>query len=108
VVELDLSPQLRCAARQQARDMGRRRELGHAGIDGSEFLERADMAEYEGVPRAELLAVGQADATAVVDEWEASTAHCTELHESDLHEVGAGVFQTQDTLWWVLTVGTRR
>lgn len=107
-VELDLSPQLRCAARKQARDMARQRELDHRGLDGSDFLQRADMAEYEGIPRAQLLAVGWADAPATVDQWRASGPHCPELHQRDYHEVGAGVFQTQDTLWWVLTLGSRR
>lgn len=108
VVELDLSPELRCAARQQARDMARQRELVHEGLDGTEFLQRADMAEYAGIPRSELLAVGWADAPAAVDAWRASETHCVELHQRDYHEVGAGVFQTQDTFWWVLTLGTRR
>lgn len=108
IVELDLSPELRCAARKQARDMARQRELVHRGLDGSEFLQRADQAEYAGIPRAELLAVGWADAPATIDAWRGSDVHCPQLHQRDFHEVGAGVFRTQNTLWWVLTLGTRR
>ncbi len=107
-VELDLSPELRCAARKQVRDMARVGELSHTGVDRSEFVERADMADYAGIPRAELLAVGYADAPATIEQWRESQVHCESIHAGDHDDVGAGVFQTQDTLWWVLTLGTRR
>lgn len=107
-VILDLSPELRCAARKQARDMARQGELSHTGNDSSDFPERAAQADYEGIPRAEILAVGYGDAPAVFDQWVASEEHCPVVYDRENDEVGAGVFQTQDTLWWVLTLGTRR
>jgi len=107
-VELDLSPTLRCIARKQARDMARLGELTHDGADGSTPLARADLADYEGILRAELLAVGWSDAPKVFEQWRGSQAHCEALFQRSNDEVGAGVFQTQDTLWWVLTLGTRR
>lgn len=98
-VILDLAPELRCAARKQARDMARQGELGHVGSDSSEFPERAADAGYAGIPRAEILAVGFGDAPAVFDQWVTSEEHCPVVYDRDNDEVGAGVFQTQDTLW---------
>lgn len=105
---LELSPELRCMARKQVRDMARLGELTHDGVDGTDFIDRALESGYAGIPRAEVLAVGYSNSTNVFDQWAQSKEHCQALHARDSDEIGAGVFQTQDTFWWVVTTGTFR
>lgn len=105
---LELSPELRCAARKQSRDMARLGELTHVGVDGSEFIDRALDAGYEGIPRTEILAVGYTSSEEVFEQWAASEDHCRALYAQDSDQIGAGVFKTQSTLWWVVTIGAYR
>jgi uncharacterized protein YkwD len=107
-VELDRIPELRCAARRQARDMARQRELTHEGVDATDFPERAHLAGYGGIPRAELLAVAIEDPAEVVARWLASEEHCEVVRDRSNEDAHAGVFETQATRWWVLLFGTRR
>jgi uncharacterized protein YkwD len=110
VADVELSPELRCAARVHATDLSEHGTLSHDGSDGSTTLTRVDRAEYLGLPRSEVLAADFDDPQAVLDAWLSNPAHCDALFEAQIDEIGIGYAETfrGDTSAWVLLTGQQR
>ena len=116
VPDLELAPELRCAARRHAVDQAETvaqngaGTLSHDGSDGSSTLSRVDLAQYPGVPSHELLAGDFLDAQAVVDAWLESPAECEALLSSTAAEFGPGFARSQGggVTAWVLLIGELR
>lgn len=110
VAEVELSPALRCAARVHSTDLSQRGALSHDGSDGSTTLTRVDRAEYDGLPRHEVMAADFDDPQAVLNAWLDNPAHCEAVFEAQIDEIGIGHAQTfrGGASAWVLLTGQQR
>jgi uncharacterized protein YkwD len=109
-LELELVPELRCAARIHAKDLSRTGELTHEGSDGRSTLERVAEAGYPDFPRHELLAADYLLAQEVVDAWMAEPDHCRAILDGDIEHAGPGAHEQADgsRIAWVLVTGEPR
>ena len=109
-LDLALSPELRCAARLQARDMAEHARLSHEGSDGSVAVERAALAGYDDLARYELLALDYDTVGGVLDAWLLDPEHCAALLETGLDHAGPGSVQDPDSgvIAWVLLLGAEK
>jgi len=110
VPDLEVAPELRCAARRHAVDQSEGGTLSHTGNDGSSTLSRIDLAQYAGVPSHELLAGDFLDPQAVLEAWLASPTECEALLSSTAAEFGPGFARSEDgrVATWVLMIGELR
>ena len=110
VPDLQVAPALRCAARLHATYLADAQQLSHEGDGGSSTLARVDRAEYDGIPKHELLAADFTDPSAVLDAWLQSPSHCRALYDPMLVELGIGYAQSfqGDAAAWVLLTGQPR
>lgn len=108
-IAVALSPELRCAAREQSRVLAHNRRLDHVGSEDRELVERFYDAGYEGIPRAELLHRFEWDPEQVVDAWLGDPESCRALLDREVDEIGVGLFALRGSKpYWVVTLGTRR
>jgi uncharacterized protein YkwD len=110
--ELELVPELRCAARWHAGDLARAEtdELSYDGSDGSTSQSRANLSGYGGEPRYEILAADFLDAEEVLQAWIDDPQHCTYLMDRSLDHLGVGhaPSRDRDRVYWVLVMGEER
>ena len=94
------------AAQQQALDMASRRQLTHAGSDGSRAADRLASAGYEWGAVAENIARGQADLPAVMAAWARSAGHCRNALDAQFLHLGLACVQTDDKAppFWALVL----
>ena len=107
---LQLSPELRCAARIHANHLASRDRLTHEGKDETPPVLRIARAEYEGIPHYEVLAQDFEDASTVVGAWLESAPHCQAVLDPDMRDAGPGHVRTSrgDDVAWVLVLGAPR
>jgi uncharacterized protein YkwD len=110
VPDLELSPELRCAARVHATDLAESGGLEHEGSDGSTTLSRVDRAQYDGIPKHELLAADFLDPQAVLAAWLGDPSHCEPLFDPTIDAFGVGhaMSANEDAAAWVLLTGENR
>lgn len=115
---LFLVPELTCAARLQARELAQLGELSHAG-PGGDFVGRLDVAGYEGVPTAELLAIDIEPPAKAAARWLDDPESCSAvLGPSDedeqarpfADEVGVALYRDErdQIAHWVVALGQNR
>ncbi|HET6585816.1 MAG TPA: CAP domain-containing protein [Nannocystaceae bacterium] len=105
---------LRCAARAHALDMQTREYFGHDDPDGRLPWHRIADAGYSSVLATEVIAQGDVDPRALVDElWLRSDAHCGALLASEWIDVGIGHHTLAEPppdsgssapTWWVVVL----
>lgn len=78
------------AAQRHSDDLAGWGKLSHSGSDGSNFVDRAERARFDGVPRAENVAWNLATSHAVVVAWERSPGHRDNMMLGDVTDVGIG------------------
>lgn len=105
---LEFVPELRCAARRRARHAGDNNTLSPTDFDGNDPLERAYRAEYEGIPRGEVLAHGYRNAQQVVDAFLGSAEHCEVVMDRNFDDIGTGVYDFGPEPIWVVAFGRQR
>ncbi len=107
---IEISPELRCAARLHATHLAEAGTLSHEGRDGSSPLHRVTLAGYDGVPIHELLAGDFDDPLEVLQAWRDHPETCRVFHDSRVDEVGIGHAESAsgDAAAWVLLTGERR
>ena len=76
------------AARSHSADMAMRRQLSHAGGDGSSLSRRVERAGYDWSTIGENIAAGSADANAALADWMKSPGHCSNILSPEFTEVG--------------------
>jgi uncharacterized protein YkwD len=106
VARLELSPELRCAARIHATDLAVHGALVHEGSDGSSPLSRANLAGYPGLVRHELLAADYTTALSVAVGWGEDAVHCRALFDKGIAEGAIGHSRDEHggrTAWVLLT-----
>jgi uncharacterized protein YkwD len=111
VPQLTLAPALTRAAMAHARDMNANGFLEHRGSDGSQPAERVTRTGYRWQSVGENIAVGAADADAVVDGWLSSPGHCANIMSADFSEMGLAYFvdpKRRSGLYWVQVFATPR
>jgi uncharacterized protein YkwD len=107
VLELELVPELKCAARLRASEL-----LGDGPGDGDprDIFEHLIRAGYTGLPRHEITAFDFVDVEAVLEAWLASPTHCAAIVDRAIDEFGAGHARSArgDEVVWVLATGEHR
>ena len=102
---------LRCAARNQSRDMAVRNFVGHTNPDGESAAERIDKAGYVWSEAGENIAGGQTTPAEVVDGWMGSPGHCANIMHSSFTELGVGYYFDMDATYghyWTQAFGRPR
>ena len=94
------------AAQTQSLDMATRRQLTHAGSDGSHASDRLARAGYQWGAVAENIARGQTDLPAVMGAWARSTGHCRNAMEPRFQHMALACAQTDDKAppFWTLVL----
>lgn len=111
VAKLKLSPLLTRAAMAHARDMNANDFLEHRGSDGSQPAVRVTRTGYRWQSVGENIAVGAADADAVVNGWLNSPGHCGNIMSADFSEMGLAYFvdrERRSGLYWAQVFATPR
>ena len=97
------------AAAGHARDMAQRRQLAHAGSDGSTGGDRLQRAGYDWQQWAENLGLGARSVDELMRLWAASPLHCDNLMLPGLQDVGLACVEGSDRRpYWSMTLGTPR
>lgn len=78
------------AAQRHSDDLAGWGKLSHSGSDGSSFVDRAERARFDGVPRAENVAWNLPTSHAVVVAWDKSPGHRDNMMLDDVTDVGIG------------------
>ncbi len=89
---------LRCAARNQSRNLGRLDFFAHTDPNGDDVSDRVDNTGYVWQAVGENIAAGQMTPADVVDGWIDSDGHCANLMEPLFTELGVGYYyDAEDT-----------
>lgn len=106
-VEVDKA--LEMAATAHAHDLSTMEALSHTGSDGSDFVERAEMAGFQGQPIGENIAATFRLGEALVRGWIDSDAHCKVLMNPHANFVGVGLYDAEPSspyeTYWVQVFG---
>lgn len=95
---------LATVARAHSADMRDRGYFSHVSPDGLDPFARARAAGL-GHARAENIAAGQPDATAVMAAWMTSPGHRANILDCDLRTLGVGVATGSGGPWWTQLFG---
>jgi len=87
---LRLNIYLNDAAYKHSKDMGENNYFDHTGLNGSSFSERAIASGYQGSPRSENIAAGNAKTQATFQQWVNSSGHLNNMLNSGHNEMGIG------------------
>ncbi|MGW1765093.1 CAP domain-containing protein [Streptomyces sp. NPDC002073] len=93
------------AAQRYSDTMAATGNFSHTGADGSQPRDRIEAAGYDWSGYGENIAMGQADAAAVVDAWMDSPGHRENILNCRFTEIGVGV-STAGGPWWTQDFGT--
>ncbi|TXD38026.1 CAP domain-containing protein [Lujinxingia vulgaris] len=100
---------LEMAATAHAHDLAAMGALSHTGSDGSDFVERAERAGFEGQPVGENIAATFRLGEALVRGWIDSDDHCRVLMNPDARFIGVGLFDAEPgarfSTYWVQVFG---
>ena len=103
---LTVNEELSRAAARHSEEMARRSLMTHAGIDGSNPVQRVRAEGYRGRGVGEVVAMGFADGDQVVAAWMASPEHRTLLLSPRFREVSVGVAESASgSVFWTADLG---
>ncbi len=106
---VSLDARLTSAAAVQSQDQARRGRIGHAGSDGSKPMQRAARAGYKAKIASENVASGQKSFSDVMQSWEGSSGHRTNLLRPNVEEIGVAMAQNDSGRpYWTLVLGSER
>jgi uncharacterized protein YkwD len=97
-------PALAAVARAHSADMRDRDYFSHTSPEGLSPFDRAEQAGVDH-SRAENIAFGQADATAVMEAWLESPGHRANILDCELTKLGVGVAEGPGGPWWTQLFG---
>jgi uncharacterized protein YkwD len=95
--------ELAAVARAHSEDMRDRGYFDHVNRDGDDPFDRAEQADV--TARAENIARGQADATAVMKSWLESKEHRANIVDCSLTRLGVGIADGGGGPWWTQLFG---
>lgn len=101
---LTADPALAAVARAHSADMRDRDYFSHTSPEGLSPFDRAEQAGID-YARAENIAFGQADATAVMEAWLESPGHRANILDCELTKLGVGVAEGPGGPWWTQLFG---
>ena len=101
---LTADPALAAVARAHSADMRDRDYFSHTSPEGLSPFDRAEQAGID-YARAENIAFGQADATAVMEAWLESPGHRANILDCKLTKLGVGVAEGSGGPWWTQLFG---
>jgi uncharacterized protein YkwD len=101
---LTADPALAAVARAHSADMRDRDYFSHTSPEGLSPFDRAEQAGID-YSRAENIAFGQADATAVMEAWLTSPGHRANILDCELTKLGVGVAEGPGGPWWTQLFG---
>jgi len=106
---LVLNDQLNKAAFDHSDDMARNNYFSHTGLNNSDFSKRVKDAGYNGSPRGENIAAGNASVLATFNQWKNSTTgHLENMLNANSNEMGIGYASFNDsryTHYWTQVFG---
>ena len=95
-------------AQAHACDNAARNSYSHSGSDGSDLTDRLNLGGYDYREAAENTGLGRFTAAAMVDYWNRSSAHRTNMLNPGVTEAGLGLARTDNGRnAWVLVLGRR-
>lgn len=98
---LTWSATLESAADMHARDMAIRRQMSHAGSDGSSVGQRASRLGYAWTTVGENVSAGYQTEAEALAGWMSSPGHCSNMMSAAFSEVGvAGAHAATDSFGW--------
>jgi uncharacterized protein YkwD len=107
VPPVNLDARLSRAAAMHSEDQARRSRIGHSGSDGSKPMQRAARAGYRPKIASENVASGQKSFSDVMQSWEGSSGHRTNLLRPNVKEIGVAMAQnTSGRPYWTLVLGS--
>lgn len=101
---LTVDDRLTAAARGHSHDMRVRDYFSHESPEGETFGDRAGEQGYDAAG-GENIALGYADADAVMDGWMDSEGHRRNILNCDFSSIGVGVEEGQGGPWWTQVFG---
>ncbi|MGR6965993.1 CAP domain-containing protein [Geodermatophilus sp. URMC 61] len=101
---LTTDPALAAVARAHSADMRDRDYFSHTSPEGLSPFDRAEQAGVD-YSRAENIAFGQSDATAVMEAWLKSPGHRANILDCELTKLGVGVAEGPGGPWWTQLFG---
>jgi Cysteine-rich secretory protein family/Secretion system C-terminal sorting domain len=87
---LRLNQNLNKAAFDHSKDMADNNYFDHAGLNGSNFGQRAKNAGYTGFAYGENIAAGKSTVVATFDQWKNSPDHRNNILNKNINEMGIG------------------
>jgi uncharacterized protein YkwD len=87
---LRLNQNLNKAAFDHSKDMADNNYFSHAGLNGSNFGQRAKNAGYTGFAYGENIAAGSSTAAATFNQWKNSPDHRSNILNVNINEMGIG------------------
>ena len=109
VPSVSLDARLTRAAAVHSEDQARRGRIGHSGSDGSKPMQRAARAGYRPKIASENVASGQKSFSDVMQSWEGSSGHRTNLLRPNVKEIGVAMAQNESGRpYWTLVLGSER
>ncbi len=106
--EVVLDEALDMAADAHSADLAAWGKLSHQGSDGANFVDRAERAQFRGVPRAENVAWNLRSPDAVVKAWWDSPGHKANMLLPDVTHVGIGsACSPQKGHFWTMVLGRK-
>jgi uncharacterized protein YkwD len=104
---VSLDAALDAAAHAHARDQAENGHMSHVGSDGSDFVARAERANFDGLPRAENVAWNFASVESVMAAWHRSPGHYANMMLDDITHVGIGAACSENGPYWAMVLGRR-
>ncbi len=90
IAPLVLNAKLNQAAYDHSNDMALNNYFSHTGLNGSNFSQRLVNAGYNGSPRGENIAAGNAGVIATFNQWFNSSGHLSNMLNVNSNEMGLG------------------
>jgi len=102
---LEISPELRCAARAHSKDMAERDYFNHYSPEGEGPTERFQKAGWSGRRWGENIVAGGGSADGQFDMWMNSPGHCSNIMDPNFTQVGIGYYSTTSSYGDYTTAG---
>ena len=107
VQHLSMQRNLRCSSRVHSIDMMERDFFAHTNLDGESPGDRITQAKYSWMSYGENIAFGYPTPEAVVNAWHQSPGHCRNLMKASFEEIGVGMFNGGNGIYWTQNFGSR-
>jgi uncharacterized protein YkwD len=107
VPPLMMQRNLRCSARVHSKDMYERDFFDHTNPSGEGPADRIEQANYAWMSYGENIAWRYSTPEEVVQGWNDSPGHCTNMMSDWFDEIGVGMYDAGTGIYWTQNFGSR-